>query len=241
MKIRSAFLTEMSGKLGGAVGSTARGGIQYLRKLVIPSNPRTLLQTAIRNAVSSASAVWASILTEDQQEAWWDIAEGSQTGKSLFSRVNQPRIYAQNTGRAKVPAGTAPTNALTYIPDPPETLATVFGGIAITADASANTLILPEVLGAEAWRDGSTALAPSVMYVFVSAEQNSSRFSRQHPYNLVRAIVFENETDVTPAAIDLDALGFAVIEGKVMYVKVIVQDPMGGLSVPTEDRITVLP
>lgn len=241
MKIRSAFLTEMSGKLGGAVGSTARGGIQYLRKLVIPSNPSTALQTAIRNAVSSASAVWASVLTEEQQEAWWDLAEGSQTGKSLFSKVNQPRIYAQNTGRTVKSSGGAPTNPLTYLADPPETFAAVFGGVVITADASANTLILPSILGTETWRVGSTADAPSIIYVFASAEQNSSRFSRQHPYQLVKAIVFENTTTVTPAAIDMDALGFAMIEGKVMYIKVVVQDPLGGLSVAQETRTVVGP
>lgn len=231
----------MSGKLGGAVGSTARGGIQYLRKLVIPSNPRTTLQTAIRNAVSSASAVWASILTEEQQQLWWDFAEGSQTGKSLFSKVNQPRLYAQNTGRAKNPDGSAPTNPLTYLGDPPESLSAVFTGIALTVDASSDTLIFPAIPAEEPWMDNATAGTPAIMYVFVSAGQNASRFSRQHPYQLVAAVVFEAETGVTPTAINLADLGIPTVEDKVMYVKVVVQNPEGGLSVPQETRITVLP
>lgn len=241
MKIRSAILTEMSGKLGGAVGSTARGGIQYLRKLVIPSNPRTLLQTAIRNAVSSASSIWVNILSEATQTAWWDIAEGSQTGKSLFAKVNQPRLYARNTGRSKKPSGAALTNVLSYIETPPASLATDFAGITATIDDSANTLILPLIPGGEPWRVDAATDTPAMMFIFVSASQNASRFSRQHPYQLVRAIGFEDVADVTPAAIDLAALGLATITGKIMYVKIIVQAVLGGLSVAQETRVTVTP
>lgn len=242
MKIRSAILTEMSGKLGGAVGSTAKGGIQYLRKLVIPANPSTFLQTAIRAAVSSASAYWKSVLSEEQIQAWWDVAEGSQQGKTLFAKVNQPRIYAQNTGRVYTPAGVLTELSLPVKVLPPESFSAPGHAIDYTVDASANELTIGALPDDAEFSIGAAADNPAIMLVYASTGQVPSRLSRKNPYNLVAAVRFPAATDSFAGFdIDLAALGMPTIEGYVMYLKTVFISPGGGVSVPLEQRIELVP
>lgn len=228
----------MSGKLGGAVAARAKGGIQYFRALIIPTNPSTFLQTAIRSAVSSVSAAWQSVLTELQQQAWFDAAEGSQSGKSLFGKLNQARIYANNTGRVTDDAGLATTD-FNLITEPPESLSTTVSIPTATIDDSANTLDIGTIPGGS-WNDDASSGAGSAVFVYMSAPQQASRLARKGSYMLVRAFNLENAGDFDTPAINLAALGIPTVAGYVAYVKVYVQDPYGGVSVPVEQRVTIV-
>ncbi len=247
MKIRSAFLTEMSGKLGGAVGSTARGGIQYLRKLVIPSNPRTLLQTAIRAGVASVSSLWLT-LDEAAIQSWWDLATGSATGKSIFSKLNQPRVYVANAGRAKSIAGATLNPTPPYFLATPEATLNGHEGTTVefippqlpVIDDSANTLALGTIPADVPLTVDCDADNNAVVYVYVSAAQSATRLSRQHPYQLAQAYVLITDGANALTAINLAALSLPTLEGRVMYVKVYGQDAAGRLSIPQEYRVTIV-
>lgn len=239
MKYKSAIFTELSGKLGGLVASTARGGIGYLRKLVDPSNPNTFLQNASRNAVSSAAAYWRTIMNDAQRELWWDIAEGSGTGASIFTRLNQPRFYTNATGR-QVVEGTG-TGPLAVITAPPDGTSVPFNGATIVIDDSANAMSVSGLEVTDAWQadaDGGASQF-AVMYIYASHQQSSSRLSRQHPFELITAVLVGDPT-ATFASIPLAALGFTTEAGKVMYVKYYVQDIAGRTSTPIVERITIV-
>lgn len=237
MKVKSAILTEMSGKIGGAVASRARGDIQYFRKLVTPTNPSTGLQKASRNAVASASSYWKSTLTDVQREAWWDLATGAQTGQTLFNKVNQPRIFANNSTLLVGTDGATPP--ITTIVPPPASLSTPFSGFIAVIDDSANTLTISGLNVLDPYQSDTSDTTPSVVYVYCSHQQTASRFSRQHAYRLVYADAIGGPVAAL-AAINLAALGMTTAVGEIMYVKLVVQAPDGAISVPTEARITIV-
>lgn len=64
----SALVTDARGKFGNAVFSANRSG-KYLRTLVRPANPNTLLQQEARARFGSISQEWRG-LTQDQRNAW---------------------------------------------------------------------------------------------------------------------------------------------------------------------------
>lgn len=239
MKVISPLFSDMSGKLGGAVGAKARGGVMYLRALVIPTNPSTLLQTAIRSAVQSASAIWQSVLTELQQSNWFDIATGTQTGKSLFAKVNQARIYAANAGRITDEAGTEAVFEPPYFADAPTDGITVpfFLNTPPVIDDSGNTLDIGEASEGH-WNINATGAAEAGVYVYLSGPQSPSRNARQHPYQLVRAYAIGSDGDITFTPINLATLGIPTVAGKIYYVKVYAQDDKGRTSLPVEYRVT---
>jgi len=189
-----------------------------------------------------------SVLTELQQQLWWDLADvigSGSTGKTLFAKVNQPRYYVTNTGRAYDAKTEVPfTDPLDPVVDPPATLSVVMAGVGTpTIDDSANTLTIPELAaGASSFLAGAGGDTPAVQYVFVSAGQSPSRFSRAHPYQLVSALVYTSESlgDANAQTIDLAALGLPTIAGYVMYVKRYVQAADGRISTPIEERITIV-
>ncbi|MBM3854282.1 MAG: hypothetical protein FJ399_14170, partial [Verrucomicrobia bacterium] len=97
MKFSPLLSNDWRGKIGNQVAAKARGGIQYLRELVVPKNPRTFLQSAIRAAVSAVASYWTNNLTQEEREQWANVATGQQTGGTRFSLVNNPRRYSLNT------------------------------------------------------------------------------------------------------------------------------------------------
>jgi hypothetical protein len=239
MKIRSAILTEMSGKLGGAVGSESRGGIQYLRKLVIPSNPQTALQTANRNGVAGAASYWRSSLSAANQALWEAIATGSETGQTLFSKVNNARLYANSAGlTVAVASGITPLPVLQV---PPASLSTLYSGCTAVVDDSSNNLTVTNSNVNDAFLAESDYLvgaACGVQWIYITPQQNYSRLSRQHPYRLARVTV-NGGPGVAAQVIDLAALGLATTAGQIMYFRTVVQTPTGALSISIEKRITI--
>lgn len=69
MKIKFGdTIAQGSGSLGGTTFSRNRYGV-YARQRVVPVNPNTPAQSAVRSAFSSLNAAW-SLLTDAQREAW---------------------------------------------------------------------------------------------------------------------------------------------------------------------------
>lgn len=102
MKFKSQVLTQASGSIGGVVYSHNRGGL-YQRARSIPVNPQTPAQSAARNAMSSASTIWSTLLSESQRMAWEEYAANSPvtdvfgdplllSGQQMYIRCMTPRL-----------------------------------------------------------------------------------------------------------------------------------------------------
>lgn len=74
MKYKPLIGTSMSGSLGGIVASHNAGGA-YFRSKVIPTNPNTTFQQAVRAAMSTLTNVWQNTLTQAQRDAWKTYAD----------------------------------------------------------------------------------------------------------------------------------------------------------------------
>lgn len=242
MRYKSNFVFDLRGSLGGLTASVARGGVGYFRERVTPTNPQTLLQTAIRQAVTSVSAAWQNVLSEAEQQSWWDLADaigGTQQGKTLFSRVNQNRIYANNTGRTANGTGTPLSSNFGLITEAPNGLSvggTTPTGVAI--DDSDNALKFTGIPAGE-WNADADLSNVALTYVFVSGPQSASRFSRAFPYQLVSVLQTTSSAATGAVSIGLAAFGLPTVTGRVMYVKTYQQSVDGRVSTPVEQRVTI--
>ena len=68
MKVLAGLVTQGSGSIGGMTMSKGKGGY-YLRARTVPTNRKSVLQTAIRSGLSALASNWQS-LTASQQLAW---------------------------------------------------------------------------------------------------------------------------------------------------------------------------
>ncbi len=88
MKLKfGAIIVDGSGKIGGQVVSSNRGG-KYLRTKVTPSNPSTVAQQASRALLSSLSTLWAG-LTEAQRLSW-NAAVSDFAKTDIFGDIKNP-------------------------------------------------------------------------------------------------------------------------------------------------------
>jgi len=88
MKIKfGSFVVAGSGKVGGHVAATNRGGA-YLRTKVTPLNPNTAAQAGARSLLASLSQAWAQ-LTDDQRKSW-NGAVASYSKTDIFGDLRNP-------------------------------------------------------------------------------------------------------------------------------------------------------
>lgn len=97
-------------QLSGSVGDTTYGHNQYgpwVRDRIVPTDPATVPQTVIRNAMSALGARWATVLTTPQRKAWDRYAlavsrpgttgrQNNPGGLPMYIRANIPRIQANH-------------------------------------------------------------------------------------------------------------------------------------------------
>lgn len=81
MKFVGAMTGTMSGSLGGVTASHNRGG-QYLRQRVVPTNPNTTPQAAVRSYMGSSNSTW-QMLTDSDRALWNNYAANVPTVDSL--------------------------------------------------------------------------------------------------------------------------------------------------------------
>lgn len=240
MKFKSALLFALSGSIGGATASQARGGVGYFRKRSTPSNPNTDRQSSVRNGQATAASTWRTLLSDAQRAAWWLLAGTGQQGENVFNIVNVVRGYVNNIRLWTEQNGTPWTgDTLPLVLDPPAALRPIVTFPSSVIDVSAGTLA-PSGLGSNPdWLQGAGTGTPAVLYVYASNQQSPSRFSRQYPYQLVNAYLIESTDGGPLGTIDLDALGFPLTANQVMYVKYVAQSADGSISTPFEDRVVI--
>ncbi len=86
-----AFVTEISGKIGGTIFSRSKGGT-YAKNRVIPLNPQTTAQTLVRQAFGAIAQAWRNL---------------TATQRSAFDAAANGYPYQNRLGESKVLSGSA--------------------------------------------------------------------------------------------------------------------------------------
>lgn len=218
MKFNSALMAGSSGSTGGLTASHNRGG-SYFRKRVVPVNPNTVFQQAVRSALSLLAACWNNVLDADQRTAWDTYATNvplpdalgaprNVGGLGMYIRSNVPRI---NAGLDRLDDAPTVFDLGEYTPP-------VVGVI----DAGAGTLSLA-FEGTDAW----ASEVGSAMIVQVSRGNNPSVNFFKGPYRFSENVEGAMTPPTSPATITLP---FAVAEGQRVFVEVKVTRADGRLS-----------
>lgn len=63
------LVTDIRGSIGGTTFARNRGGM-YARARVVPINPSTARQTAVRAALGALAQAWTTVLTDVQRASW---------------------------------------------------------------------------------------------------------------------------------------------------------------------------
>lgn len=218
MKFVSALFTTASGKLGGIVASHNAGG-QYFRGLVIPTDPATAFQIAVRNSMTILSAGWLDDLTDAQREAWATYAANTPitnvlgapinvSGLNMYQRTNVPRLQA----------------GLTRLDTAPTTFN--FGSFTDPSFAvdTANDEVDVTFADTDAWANEDD----SSMLVYGSLPQNQTRNFFKGPYRLLGTI--DGDVTTPPSSPAALALSVPVVAGQRVFFRVRVSRADGRLS-----------
>ena len=114
MLYKSAMMTQASGSVGGMTASRNRGGA-YMRARVVPVNPASAQQVAVRTHLASLTSLWSNTLSNDQRTGWANYAANVPllnalgdaihvSGLNMYLRTNVPTLQV---GLTRV--DTAPT------------------------------------------------------------------------------------------------------------------------------------
>lgn len=102
MKFKSQIATAVSGSVGGTTYAHNQGGL-YMRARSIPTNPNTLAQQNVRNAMKYLTTYWQNTMTAAQRTGWATYAKNVPlvdtlgdtrpiNALSMFVRCNSPRF-----------------------------------------------------------------------------------------------------------------------------------------------------
>lgn len=193
MKYNSALMTAASGSMGGIVASHNRGG-QYFRKRVVPTNPNTAQQQAVRDNLSILQVRFANTLTTVQRTGWQSYATGTPVTNAMGATITltgQQMYVKANTLRLQ--AGVAPVDA------PPA----VNGLIALTTPIStiiaAGTTASIAFTNTDAWAN----VAGGYMLIFASRSQNVTINSFKGPYRFAAKVTGSATPPTSPSVVTL--------------------------------------
>ncbi len=218
MKWKSALVTSASGSVGGLTASRNAGGAYY-RARVVPTNPNSTFQQAVRAAMSNLTSRWLSTLTDAQRAAWKAYSDNVP----LIDRLGDPR----NVGalpmyiRSNVPRIQA---GLSIVDDGP----TTFNLGDFTAPSFTAT-VLGTAIGtvftnADEWANEDGA----AMLVFQSRAQSPSINYFKGPYRLAGQVLGDSGTP--PTSPQADAAVFPFAADQRVYFRAVVTRADGRLS-----------
>jgi len=220
MLYHSQILTEASGRIGGLVASHNRGGA-YFRAAVMPVNPGTVYQEAVRNIVGQLAVLWSDTLTEAQRAGWVNYANNVPvtnrigdarylTGLNMYTRCNTARVQA----------------AMDRIDDAP----VIFNLGSYTAPSfaasEATQLISVTFDDTDEWCD----LDGAAMLVYASRAISPSIEYFKGPYRLAGAILGDSGTP--PTSPQTIALPFAAAEDQRLFFRANVTQDDGRYGEP---------
>lgn len=229
MKIKSSLMTEASGSIGGITASHNRGGL-YLRARVIPVNPNTPQQQAIRGFVAQLSSLWLSVLSALQRGAWDTYALNvplpdrlgeprNVGGLAMYIRSNVPRLQV---GLPRVDDGPTIYNLGAY----------TAGTFAPPSEATQASDVV--FAATDAWVGEDDA----AMIFFWSRAQNSSVNYFKGPYRSTTTILGDLALPPTPP-LPIDA-SFPFVAGQAVFVRQNVTRADGRLATATFSRLVAV-
>lgn len=219
MKFKPVLGSELSGSMGGITASHNAGGA-YFRNRVIPTNPGTSFQTAIRSFVGQLTSLWLNTLTSAERAAW-DLYAGNVplldalgepinvSGLNMYVRSNVPRLQG---ALPRVDVAPGVFNLGDFTP----------AGMSSLSAATQNFNV--EFTEADDWvgEDNSS------MLVYSSRPQNPSINYFKGPYRLAGQVA--GEVAVPPTTPQAVGSAFPFVLGQVVHVRVQVSRADGRLS-----------
>lgn len=214
---------KLSGKIGGIVASHNRGGA-YFRLAVVPTNPNTLFQQAVRTAVAALTSAWQDSLTQAQRDAWQVYADNVTVVNRIGESVNISGIahfIRSNVARLQ--------NGLVSILVAPRifNLGQFAKGNANAAFQAAQSIEI--VFGATIPVDPWISEAGSFMLVYSSPPQNSGIKFYKGPYRLTGSLQGDPVPPTSPLTV---TSAFAINEGQRVFVRTVVVYADGRATTP---------
>ena len=192
MKFLGTIIGPASGSIAGLTFSHNKGG-QYVRTRATPTDPGTVFQTAMRNAVAVLSSRWASTLTQVQRDAWEvyaanvprpDRVGGTQllSGIAMYIRSNSVRMQVDPVG------GTLP-----IVDDGPTLFNVGSYDIPIVATSTPFTDLQLLFAGGEDWQaeDGAAMIA------WTSRPVSPTKNFFKGPYRVIGPFLGDSTTPLT--------------------------------------------
>lgn len=230
MKIKSQLVTQMSGSIGGVVGSHNKGGM-YLRARSIPTNPQSAAQANVRNAMSSLVTRWNDTLTAGQRDAWEvyaaNVPKTNSLGDSIllsgqqwYLACNVPRLRALNSGISAL-----------------STIAVVDAAPTTFSRATLSPVSLPDVSAgtdefdvgydnSDDWADTDNGF----LLIQQSAPQNASKNFFKGPFRLAAGIA--GDTATPPTSPETVTSLFSLTAGQKLILRVVACNADGRTSPP---------
>ncbi|MGD9153867.1 MAG: hypothetical protein PVG30_09545 [Gammaproteobacteria bacterium] len=228
MKFKSPVYSQASGSIAGITYSHNRGGM-YTRQRVVPTNPASEYQSAVRSYVAALVAAWSSVLSDAQRAAWDLYAESVELpdtlgdtrnvgGVGMYVRSNVPRLQA----------------GLTRVDDGP----TVFSlpevaNIALASASEASQELSVTFLNTDDWagEDGAALL------VYVSRPANPGVNFFKGPYRL--AAVIEGDSGTPPTSPTAVTAPFAITAAQKVFAKFNITRADGRYSSPFRAGVVI--
>lgn len=226
MKFASQLVTKVSGSIGGLTGAHNKGGL-YFRARATPTNPNSVYQQAVRNAIAQLTSRWQQTLTPAQRAAWAVYADNVPLVDALGEARSIPPL-AHYT-RSNVPRLQA---AMAIVDDGPTvySLAT-FSGVSFTVDASGDTASVVYV-NTDDWADTDGG----ALLCYFSRPQAQSIGYFKGPYRFAEAVLGSTSTPPTsPEEVDLP---FPVEAGALVFGQFRATNADGRLSAPFRLGVT---
>lgn len=220
-----------SGRVGALVASHNSGG-QYMRARTTPTNPRTDQQQGVRNALSTLSNRFATVLTDPQREGWKTQGLLGSFRNRLGDSITLSAIAAYlRANAARLQAGDGPVD------DAPP----VFVDTPLTLPVA--TLTAPSTISlAFDNTDDWAGQADGHLYIYASRPQNPAVNFFNGPYRLLGAVDGITPTPPTsPASFSYDPVLFgALTAGQVVFFRYRAVSEVGQLSAALVQRTVAL-
>lgn len=219
MKFKPVLGSELSGSIGGITASHNAGGA-YFRNRVIPTNPNSVQQQAIRSTVGQLTSLWLNTLTAAQRAAW-DLYAANVT---LLDALGEPinvsglNMYVRsNVARIQATFGRLDTAPSTFnLGD--------FTAVSIGSVSEAAQTFQTTFTEGDDWvtDDGG------IMVLYASRPQNPSINYFKGPYRLAGAIV--GNSGSPPASPNTANAPFAFVTGQLVFFRIAVSRSDGRYS-----------
>ncbi len=237
-----AMVGDLSGSIGSTTASRNKFG-QYFRSKVIPVNPNTTRQQAVRTRFATLVARWNDTLTEAQRIAWNLWAQNTTIQGKDGNPINvtgQNAYIRFNTARLQVSGAIVDAGPIIFNNGNPVTSFTtinqgVIGEIGVTTDAFS---INADVAG--------LASDAGDLSVFLGPPVNASRNFFKGPYQFCTSeavVANDSEAALTTAAADQEqasdlAVGqFRSIRFRLIYDDGRLSERFEALAIVAEDPI----